>query len=100
MSHTPGPWFFDPEVEPEDPKKARLEIVDESFNGVIATVTNSEDEISEDYANGRLLAAAPELLEALKGLLNECDLGEATDETQLLIDVAKAAISKATGVPK
>jgi hypothetical protein len=39
-------------------------------------------------------------LEALNGLLDQCDLGEVNEETQPLIDAAKAAIKKATGVKR
>lgn len=46
----------------------------------------------EAMANGRLIAAAPELLEALRGVLRVAD--RKTDE----FDAARAAISKATGV--
>ena len=54
----------------------------------------------ESVANAKLIAAAPELLEALNGLLDQCDLGEVNEETQPLIDAAKAAINKATGVKR
>jgi GTPase SAR1 family protein len=50
--------------------------------------------------NAKLASAAPELLEALNGLLDQCDLGEVNEETQPLIDAAKAAINKATGVKR
>lgn len=50
--------------------------------------------------NAKLTSAAPELLEALNGLLDQCDLGEVNEETQPLIDAAKAAIAKATGVKR
>ena len=56
---------------------------------------------AEDDANARLIAAAPELLAALQALVGEADLGELDhdDDTRALIDNARAAIERATGVP-
>ena len=53
----------------------------------------------EDDAHARLIAAAPELLVALRGLLNAPDPDEAGDYTPRLRAVmnAHAAIAKATG---
>lgn len=55
----------------------------------------------EAEANARLIAAAPDLLAALQALVGEADLGEIDheDETRRLLDVARAAIAKATGQP-
>lgn len=57
----------------------------------------------DEEANARLIAAAPELLDALKGLLGFCDtpisrrrLGENPDR-QEMVDIARAAIAKAEG---
>ena len=58
------------------------------------------EEVGLSRENAHLIAAAPELLEALNGLLDQCDLGEVNEETQPLIDAAKAAIAKATGVKR
>jgi hypothetical protein len=117
MSHTPGPW----EVEPLEPgrkyygTKVRL-----NADSVVEVWTNSgpmkasEREIANgwepdhgfdhvesatDLANARLIAAAPELLEALKqlldytaaceGMLNASEAGQCKK--------ARAAIAKAEG---
>lgn len=45
------------------------------------------------WANARLIAAAPDLLEALVAVLNYC----VDDEGQPTIATARAAIAKATG---
>jgi hypothetical protein len=52
-------------------------------------------------ADARLMAAAPALLEALQALVGEADLGELDhdDETRELIERARDAIERATGVP-
>ena len=52
-------------------------------------------------ANARLIAAAPDLLAALQALVGEADLGELDhdDDTRELLDNARAAIERATGVP-
>jgi hypothetical protein len=52
-----------------------------------------KEEEENKMANGRLMAAAPELLAALQGVLRVAD--RATDE----FDAARAAIQKATGEP-
>lgn len=62
-AHTPGPWLVNPFV-------AR---VDNGLDSPICellwpTSLRSEDETE---ANGRLIAAAPELLEALKAICDE-----------------------------
>lgn len=81
-SHTPGPWktgFImngDRWVGPEydQPKVCRI-----------------EDERDEFHANARLVAAAPDLLEACRLLLSSAH------DHQTGIAEAEAAIAKATG---
>jgi|SRR5579862_2958349 len=84
-AHTPGPWYF--------------------HRGVILPCGNTYVENGETYsrraggeaiaelirnpANGRLIAAAPALLEALLGVVRVAD--RATDE----FDAARAAIAQA-----
>lgn len=74
-THTPGPWHFDaPYVE--DPTGTR-----------VASITGRP----EASANGRLTAAAPELLEALQFVMSAH--GEQLHDA---FDAANAAITKAT----
>lgn len=100
-THTPGPWKV------QRTHKTRRAIRSTQFGEtcVIAVVhsagndadctdieANPDDEVPWDTAdaNARLIAAAPELLEALKGILRVAD--RKTDE----FDAARAAIAKAT----
>ena len=89
-AHTPGPWalidhgggWFDIESENE-----RYFFVCGSGS------RDSQSDQQQSQANGRLIAAAPELLAALKALLD--DVGRAN--SMLGAVQARAAIAKATG---
>lgn len=62
--HTPGPWtFYD---DRGDGKTGRIEIV--AMGKTVARIYNSVP--AEDVPNARLIAAAPELLDALQTILN------------------------------
>lgn len=75
---TPGPWYVG-----KTPK---------GYAYVAAVgIGNVVDAGAVTHANARLIAAAPELLSALQGVLRVAD--RATDE----FDAARAAIAKATG---
>lgn len=92
MTHTPGPWFC---VE-DDEGFLNLHTRDEGgeINSYIGTV--------DDEANARLIAAAPELLEALQIMVdhevNYMTLNNLGDpEEQHGVSVSRAAIAKAKG---
>ena len=84
MKHTPAPWYF-------------------SNEGVLRVRAKDDDEVvcsyagyencEREYANARLIAAAPELLEALQDALHAYDKHGEHPEW----DFARAAISKALG---
>ena len=78
-THTPGPW------------KIRAEEADEEYWVTEDHYTVGPAKIVYKIEDARLIAAAPELLEALKGVLRVAD--RKTDE----FDAARAAINKATG---
>lgn len=86
--HTPGPWVSDRGV-----------FIKAAGNGVkIATMRLSDgrgkdgrEEREIDLANARLIAAAPELLEALERLAANCTADEPA------LKAADAAIAKARG---
>jgi hypothetical protein len=105
MSHTPGPWRVD--RSDDDPR-----IRSERFGIALVTGGLDDDEAQPvRQANARLLAAAPEMLEALKRLRNEasailslaaCELKEVVGHTNLKcfdnrIDEADVVIAKAEG---
>ena len=93
--HTPGPWVASQgtETEPE-----RWTVVAE--NGPpwwIAVVENGQpgDSLETEAATARLIAAAPELLEALIELVSMTEGLVSMDTGDL--PQARAAIAKATG---
>ncbi len=63
MKHTPGPWDYWSGYNPVDELEAQITTEDGDI--VIASYNR---QIPEGEANARLLAAAPELLEALQDL--------------------------------
>lgn len=105
QSHTPGPW------ERGDGAAngcAGYIYCDDATGSAVASVVFSPDFIgrsdAETEANARLIAAAPELLEALKEIVKACEECEADENmsivdafTQDMEDAARAAIAKATG---
>lgn len=86
--HTPGPWSVD---EPHQ--------VFASSVGEYVAITKVEDfeTIPKDQceANARLIAAAPELLEALLQIIQDAKSPEVG--AYLNLKLARAAIAKATG---
>ena len=95
--HTPGPW----NIGSSDLPVSRMSIhckghKDSCHSTVALMVSRGAIGIShdEEFANARLIAAAPDLLEALKGLMalsdHRVDLRDAAKD-------ARAAIAKATG---
>jgi len=64
MTHaTPGPW----KVGYSDDFEGQQVIMEQDCNGRVLALIDDTDE--QDQANARLIAAAPELLEACKKLL-------------------------------
>ncbi len=101
--HTPGPWTA------EEATSNSIDIVSEEVE--IATIISDEDfpEDCEERANARLIAAAPELLDALRDLADRaeggvdyglchrgiCSRSECAQCRR--VDAARAAIAKAEG---
>ena len=92
QKHTPGPWY-------QNIDGHRRVIHDETATRTLA-VTDDCDE--QDGANARLIAAAPELLEALRDLqiaiLTHCEVK--ISDIAPAWKSANAAIAKATGGAK
>lgn len=92
--HTPGPW----NVLPAENEQGGFDI-DSEYGYHIAETIGGLD--YEEEANARLIAAAPDLLEALIRLLPMAEdgafqYGGKPDEDEDII-YARAAIAKATG---
>jgi hypothetical protein len=98
--HTPGPWFGRPHHNP-------VGICGCDEVGLqIAFITSASEERRDEFkANARLIAAAPDLLEALQAAVasgiipktSAADGGAARHSEQVRIaDMCRAAIAKAT----
>lgn len=112
---TPGPWFWDVtpsgEVRLATPDRGRLYVMGftrkgmqgaqprfslwgeglrERRGGIMHDFTEAG---GAEHPDARLIAAAPELLEALVAVLDYC----VDDEGQPTVATARAAIAKATG---
>lgn len=88
--HTPGPWivFGDWAIQDKNNRLiAQFEPLNDDGNG------NSE----ESFANADLIAAAPELLEALQNLTRMYYGEDRQDYAGQYAQAALAAIAKATG---
>lgn len=90
-AHTPGPWQRGLCQVTKEFLKGRLTeaVIDES--GLVIAITG------EGAADANLIAAAPELLEALQAMLSCCYDMERNDETTAAVKSAMKAIYKATG---
>jgi hypothetical protein len=92
--HTPGPWTLD--------KKSAISYGWRDGKPIRYEIAECKGFPASAEANARLISAAPELLEALRGLVGQADaqfkVGDrhATFNKQT-IDTARAAIAKATG---
>jgi hypothetical protein len=82
--HTPGPW----NVGHEDENTGEIEVISDGRPYVCLVLPGAIDEVTP--ANARLIAAAPELLEALQRL-------DKNGHTQATWEFALRAIAKATG---
>lgn len=88
--HTAAPWEYTAST-PEDGFECFIICAGKGYSQrQIANVNGTQDEKSE--ANARLIAAAPELLEALKVLVANGGIG-----SEDMFDDAREAIAKAEG---
>ena len=86
MSHTPGPWEIHPYADNEGD-------IHGGDGKLVCMMRQGDTDPEDDWsADARLIAAAPDLLAALKELVDDCDglLGWNCDP-------AKRAIAKAEG---
>ncbi|HGD3582188.1 TPA: hypothetical protein ACI4GT_002922 [Enterobacter hormaechei] len=101
MKHTPGPWFIKPVSNAT--VEGNLNIIQtESSTGkgyhvsYSASWDNNEDAKIEAQANAKLIAAAPDLLEALQSIIELQTRGYVVLGDKYT-GMARAAISKALG---
>ena len=94
--HTAGPWRVD-----TGPKsRGRVISVCKGFPQKPVAQATGQETVDEREANARLIAAAPELLEALQWALAEIDgrtSYQRPDQKQACNTKARAAIAKAEG---
>lgn len=101
---TPGPW----EIKPEEVDRPYIRIRGTQWGGrfKVANVLSPDydgvhhREADETRANARLIAAAPELLEALREVIGSLGVMVADPDNCPEIIKARAAINKATGETK
>ena len=93
MNHTPGPWKFD----------AGSGYVESREGGLVAIPRSGGDPV-KDYettqnANARLIAAAPEMLDALEAVQCECTILERISghKTNCYMPQVQRALVKARG---
>ena len=100
--HTPGPWFYKHEKGWHDIVTHHGELPDGSPNSWTVASINTRRE-PEHEANARLIAAAPELLEALQSsdrAMSTAKHGYAFEivaHDSVVRTMIRAAIAKATG---
>lgn len=95
--HTPGPW-----TAVSDPLhfNSLTTIIAGNVSGGIPQVridVGGKSDIAELEANARLIAAAPNLLEALEALVRGMFDGPDESDAVMLVTNARAAIAKARG---
>jgi hypothetical protein len=93
--HTPGPWEICQEWPEENQRKIQPQ---DSTTGLALAFGDTEEEAN---ANARLIAAAPQMLNALHTALDAIgDTYEARDndsQGEMIRDIIAAAIEAATG---
>lgn len=98
VAHTPGPWAIDRDDRPGMAWNNHIVQADRPHMAICFMTHSGRADNSECEANARLIAAAPDLLEALEGLApildNDGPLVAAYADMRAKVD---AAIKKARG---
>lgn len=89
--HTPGPWKAQTHISLD-----RMEIRDANGRRIAECAMDFPMSAKTHDANASLIAAAPELLEALQEIVTAAD-GEGWSQLDASFTKARAAISKASG---
>lgn len=99
--HTPGPWHIVPYGDGDQ----KVICSDKAGNwriAFMATSSGSLEELAEIRANARLIAAAPELLDALSDLIGSLEITwrngfVAIEDVQKEVEHARSLISRVRG---
>ena len=91
---TPGPWRV---ITDESAAQVTGFPCIESDGYTVVGVEGMYGDIDTDFANARLIAAAPDMLEALRGVVSEYDNPDNGRTLRWAVDDARDAITKATG---
>jgi hypothetical protein len=94
IHHSPGPWAIESSLS-SDFRFTRY--ITDLATHVIAEVRPVHDDDPVELSNARLIAVAPELLEALEYLLPIAAKNAETSFGRDAVRIARAAIAKATG---
>lgn len=92
--HTPGPWFVEVGNDPSAWANYFPKVVTEKY--IVVGTEGMYGDRETDLANARLIAAAPEMLEALN-LCRQHMYEHASNTQDHAFDKLCAAIAKATG---
>lgn len=100
MKHTPGPWTVDRAWHID---KGFLRIIRDPRLERVAMIPDVERELEEALGDAHLIAAAPDLLDALRSIVEHSqEFGGLEDAETMLVRIAekaRAAIAKAEGQP-
>lgn len=98
--HTPGPWSLEEVASDSGRIKHLCPVEDKSGLSLLTVVEHEGVKFAAVYndADARLIAAAPELLDALQAVMSVARFDYNTgDETHRAIMLAESAIARATG---
>jgi hypothetical protein len=84
--YTKGPWMV-----------RNGKIIEKCYNGFVIADVRGATEVTQDEANARLIAAAPELLEALKSVAARTGIPKSEADWLKMIEIVNHAIAKAEG---
>lgn len=93
--HTPGPWHAHPAI-----RAGEFVVTAESggFAPLARVKGDKRSTLNSAHANARLMAAAPDLLDALLAMLDSCHDVERNEDVIAAVDLSIRAINKCVTV--
>ncbi len=91
--HTPGPWTYRQAYDNGEPTAFEVD----AGRGNVATVATGAGDVDREEANARLIAAAPDLLAALKQCTHFIENSGSAEEFFITREAWRNAITKAIG---